>query len=41
VPYVVINRGHTEHDGLVGLTLRIDGDTSEELPPAVEAALAC
>lgn len=40
VPYVVINRGHTDHDGLAGLTLRIDGDTSEVLPPAVDAALA-
>jgi NAD-dependent deacetylase len=40
VPYAVINRGRTEHDDLVGLTLRIDGDTSEVLPPAVDAALA-
>jgi NAD-dependent deacetylase len=40
VPYVVVNRGHTEHDDLAGLTLRIDGDTSEVLPPAVDAALA-
>jgi NAD-dependent deacetylase len=40
VPYAVINRGQTEHDTLVGLTLRIDGDTSEVLPPAVDAALA-
>lgn len=39
VPYVVVNRGLTEHDGLVGLTLRIDGDTAEVLPPAVDAAL--
>ena len=40
VPYVVVNRGRTEHDDLAGLTLRIDGDTSEVLPPAVDAALA-
>ena len=40
VPYAVVNRGQTEHDTLVGLTLRIDGDTSEVLPPAVDAALA-
>lgn len=40
VPYAVVNRGQTEHDTLVGLTLRIDGDTSAVLPPAVDAALA-
>jgi NAD-dependent deacetylase len=40
VPYAVVNRGQTEHDTLVGLTLRIDGDTSEVLPPAIDAALA-
>lgn len=40
VPYVVVNRGVTEHDDLAGLTLRIDGDTSEVLPPAVDGALA-
>ena len=40
VPYAVVNRGQTEHDTLAGLTLRIDGDTSEVLPPAVDAALA-
>ncbi len=38
-PYVIINRGVTEHDGLTGVTLRIDGDVVEALPPAVEAAL--
>jgi NAD-dependent deacetylase len=39
VPYVVVNRGRTEHDDLAGLTLRIDGDTSAVLPLAVDAAL--
>lgn len=39
VPYVVVNRGHTEHDDLAGLTLRIDADTTEVLPRVVEAAL--
>lgn len=39
VPYVIINRGSTEHDDLVGLTLRIDGDVADVLPPAVDAAL--
>jgi NAD-dependent deacetylase len=38
--YVVINRGPTDHDGLDDLTLRLDGDVAEILPPAVEAALA-
>ena len=36
-PYVVINRGETEHDRLA--TLRIDGDIAEVLPPAVAAAI--
>jgi NAD-dependent deacetylase len=40
VPYVIVNRGQTEHDDLAGVTLRIDGDTSLALPPAVGAALA-
>src|SRR5262245_22886439 len=36
-PYVVVNRGETEHDGIA--TLRIEGDVREVVPPAV-AALA-
>lgn len=39
VPYAIINRGSTEHDDLVGLTLRLDGDVADVLPPAVDAAL--
>lgn len=39
VPYVIINRGLTEHDRLDALTLRLDGDVGELLPPAVDAAL--
>jgi NAD-dependent deacetylase len=35
VPYVVINRGATEHDELC--TLRLEGDVGELLPPAVQA----
>jgi NAD-dependent deacetylase len=35
--YVVINQGETEHDG--HCTLRIEGDVSVFLPPAVAAAL--
>ncbi len=37
--YAIINRGVTEHDGLAGVTLRLDGDVSEILPPAVEECL--
>ena len=32
IPYIIINRGVTEHDDLTGVTLRIDGDVVEELP---------
>jgi NAD-dependent deacetylase len=33
VPYVVINRGETDHDGIC--TLRLEGDVAGILPPAV------
>ena len=39
VPYVIINRGATEHDDLAQVTLRLEGDVSEILPAALEAAL--
>ena len=38
-PYVVVNRGVTEHDGHPAVTLRLDGDVTEIIPPAVAAAL--
>jgi NAD-dependent deacetylase len=38
-PYVIVNRGVTEHDGRPGVTLRLEGDVIEILPPAVAAAL--
>jgi NAD-dependent deacetylase len=38
--YVIINRGKTEHDDRSEVTLRLDGDVTEILPPAVDAALA-
>lgn len=38
VPYVVINRGPTDHDALGEVTLRIEGDVLEIFPPAVEQA---
>jgi NAD-dependent deacetylase len=40
VPYVVINRGPTEHDEMREVTLRLEGDIGEIFPLAVEAALA-
>jgi NAD-dependent deacetylase len=38
-PYVIINRGPTEHDDLPEVTLRLEGDVCEIFPPTVEAAL--
>lgn len=38
-PYVIINRGKTEHDDHPRLTLRLEGDVADVLPPAVDAAL--
>jgi NAD-dependent deacetylase len=40
IPYVVINRGETEHDHEPSVSLRIEGEVSEVFPAAVEAALA-
>jgi NAD-dependent deacetylase len=40
VPYVVVNRGETSHDGLVVMALRLDADVGEVVPPAVALALA-
>jgi NAD-dependent deacetylase len=40
VPYVVINRGSTDHDALPEVTLRIEGDVAEIFPTAVAAALS-
>jgi len=40
VPYIIINRGATEHDAEACVTFRIEGDVTESFPPAVEAALA-
>jgi NAD-dependent deacetylase len=39
VPYVIVNRGPTDHDAYPSVTLRLEGDVTEILPPAVEAAL--
>ena len=40
VPYAVVNRGPTDHDGLPIVTLRRDGDVGEIFPAAVRLALA-
>jgi len=37
VPYVVINRGKTEHDGLPQVTLRIEGEVTNIFPAALHA----
>ena len=39
-PYVIINRGPTEHDDLPEVTLRLEGDVVVVFPPAVDAALS-
>ena len=39
VPYIVINRGATDHDKERSVTLRLEGEVSELFPPAVDAAL--
>jgi NAD-dependent deacetylase len=39
-PYIVINRGPTDHDSDGAVSLRIEGDVAEIFPSAVEAALA-
>ena len=40
IPYVIINRGATEHDGQKAVSLRIEGEIAEIFPSGVEAALA-
>ncbi|MDA1274681.1 MAG: Sir2 family NAD-dependent protein deacetylase [Verrucomicrobia bacterium] len=39
IPYGVINRGPTDHDGASVVSLRIEGDVAEVFPQAVQAAL--
>ena len=38
-PYIIINRGSTDHDGDPAVTLRLEGDVADIFPPAVEEAL--
>ena len=37
--YVVVNQGPTDHDGLDVVTLRVEGDVTTIVPPAIDAAL--
>jgi NAD-dependent deacetylase len=39
-PYIIINRGVSEHDDHPSVTLRLEGNVTEIVPPAVEAALS-
>lgn len=39
VPYIIINRGATEHDHMSCVSLRIEGDVSGIFPLAVDAAV--
>ena len=38
-PYVIVNRGETGHDDDPSVTLRLEGDVTAIVPPAVDAAL--
>jgi NAD-dependent protein deacetylase/lipoamidase len=40
VPYVIINRGATDHDREPVVSLRLEGEVGEVFPPAVDAALS-
>ena len=40
VPYVIINKGVTDHDGESAVSLRLEGDVSDIFPPAVQTALS-
>ena len=39
VPYIIINRGATDHDREQSVALRLEGEVGKIFPPAVEAAL--
>jgi NAD-dependent deacetylase len=38
-PYVIVNQGDTEHDHHPSVTLRLEGDLTAIVPPAVDSAL--
>lgn len=39
-PYIIINRGATDHDHEPWVTLRLDGEVNDLFPPAVATALS-
>ena len=39
VPYIIINRGETRHDGLEEVTFRLDGDVDDIFPELVGMAI--
>jgi NAD-dependent deacetylase len=39
-PYIIVNQGATEQDDHPSVTLRLEGDVTAIVPPAIEAALA-
>lgn len=39
VPYVIINRGSTQHDGIPEVSLRLEGNVEEIFPTAVREAI--
>lgn len=39
IPYAIVNRGPTEHDGLAAVTVRIEDDVAAVVPLAINAAL--
>lgn len=40
IPYIIINRGPTDHDDQPSVSLRLEGEVAEIFPSAVDAALA-
>jgi len=38
-PYIIVNRGATEHDAHASVTLRLEGDVTSIVPAAIDAAL--
>ena len=38
-PYIIVNRGETEHDGRAQVTMRIEGEVGDIFPGAVEESL--
>ena len=40
IPYVIVNRGETEHDGETCVSLRLEGEVSAIFPTALAAALS-